>query len=148
MDAIRYTIVDASGAVSFVAECRYLPAVVSACIENASSLHEVLDVVARRNNRLRQDVRKGLLVFDEHNTDEDHNRIDEAVRAQPSHELPVFRVLSDETREASLRPAHAGVIVFNLVARRIVQLQNAYVDIGDMIGARSRLTRSGWSISP
>jgi hypothetical protein len=148
LDAIRYTFVDANGTVSFVAECRYLPAVVSACIENVSSLREVLNVVARRNGRLRQDVRTGLLVFDEHNTDEDHHRIDEAVRARPSHELPVFRVLSDATREASLRPAHAGVIVFNLIARRIVQVQNAYVDIGDMIGARSRLARSGWSISP
>ena len=60
----------------------------------------------------------------------------------------MFRVLSDATREASLRPAHAGVIVFNLIARRIVQVQNAYVDIGDISGARSSLSRSGWSISP
>jgi hypothetical protein len=148
LDAIRYTFVEPNGTVSFVAECRYLPAVISACIENAGSLREVLDIVSRRNRQLQQYVTQGLLVFEEHNTDEDHSSIDAEIAARPSRELPVFRVLSDETREASLRPAHAGVIVFNLVGRRIVQLQNAYVDIGDFVGARSRLERSGWSITP
>jgi hypothetical protein len=148
LDAIRYTFVAPNGTVSFVADCRFLPAVISACIENAGSLSEVLDIVARRNKQLKQYVTTGLLVFEEHNTPDDHSWIDNQIAAKPSRELPVFRVLSDTTREASLRPAHAGVIVFNLVARRIVQLQNAYVDIGDFVGARSRLERSGWSITP
>jgi hypothetical protein len=148
LDAIRYTFVETTGTVSFVADCRYLAAVVSACVENSPTLSRVLDVVARRDRRLREQVRKGLLVFDEHNTREDHQAIDEAVATLPSRELPVFRVVGEATREASLRPAHAGVIIFNLLERRIVQVQNAYVDIEDMVGARSRLERSGWSIAP
>jgi len=148
LDAIRYTFVEPTGTVSFVADCRYLAPVVSACVENSTTLDRVLDVVARRDRRLRDEVRRGLHIFDEHNTRDDHTAIDDAVARLPSRELPVFRVVSDATREASLRPAHAGVIIFNLLDRRIVQLQNAYVDIGDFVGARSRLERSGWAIVP
>jgi hypothetical protein len=41
----------------------------------------------------------------------------------------VFRVLDSRTREASLTPVHAGVVVFNLRAKRIVQIQNSYAEI-------------------
>jgi hypothetical protein len=121
---------------------------VSACIEGSSTLRAVLDVVARRDRRLRDQVKIALSVFDEHNTPEAHQAIDEAIQTQPGHELPLFRVLSAATREASLRPAKAGVIVFNLTSKRIIQLQNGYADIGEMIGARSRLERAGWTLSP
>jgi hypothetical protein len=42
---------------------------------------------------------------------------------------PVFRVVDDVTREASLTPSRAGAIVFNLIAKRIVQLMNSYREI-------------------
>ncbi len=45
------------------------------------------------------------------------------------HEAPVFRVVDPRTEEVSLSPVRAGVVVFNLVAKRIVQLQNTYSEI-------------------
>jgi hypothetical protein len=42
-------------------------------------------------------------------------------------------VLDTVTREASLRPVRAGVVLFNLPAKRIVQIENTY----------EPLTRSG-----
>ena len=44
-------------------------------------------------------------------------------------DLPVFRVVDDRTRQASLQPARAGVIVFNLLSKRIVQIHNTYTEI-------------------
>jgi hypothetical protein len=41
----------------------------------------------------------------------------------------VFRVVDSITREASLRPVKAGAIIFNLKAKRIVQLMNSYREI-------------------
>jgi len=35
-------------------------------------------------------------------------------------------VIDERTREASLQPVKAGVVLFNLVAKRIVQVQNTY----------------------
>jgi hypothetical protein len=39
---------------------------------------------------------------------------------------PVFRVVDEETKTESLEPVGAGLILFNLTARRIVQVQNSY----------------------
>ena len=44
-------------------------------------------------------------------------------------EAPVFRVVDPRTEEISLSPVRAGVVVFNLLAKRIVQLQNTYSEI-------------------
>ena len=40
-----------------------------------------------------------------------------------------FTVVDPRTEEVSLSPVRAGVVVFNLVAKRIVQLQNTYSEI-------------------
>jgi hypothetical protein len=37
---------------------------------------------------------------------------------------PVFRVLDERTREASMNAARGGLVLFNLKARRIVQIHN------------------------
>src|SRR5207302_8898973 len=42
---------------------------------------------------------------------------------------PVFRVVDPRTEEISLSPVRAGVVVFNLLAKRIVQLRNTYSEI-------------------
>ncbi len=39
---------------------------------------------------------------------------------------PVFRVIDDATRNESLQPVKVGLIIFNLRAKRIVQVQNSY----------------------
>jgi hypothetical protein len=39
---------------------------------------------------------------------------------------PVLRVQDDTTRNESLQPVGAGLVIFNLRAKRIVQVQNSY----------------------
>jgi|GEM_PF-183653 len=39
---------------------------------------------------------------------------------------PVFRVIDETTRNESLQPVKVGLIIFNLRAKRIVQVQNSY----------------------
>ncbi len=145
---MRYTVIDRRGTVSFVAECDALPALVSACADGAQTLDELLEVVARRNPALRERVTCGLAVFDEHNVPGHYEPVHEAIKYLPPHELPVFRVVDDATRQASLQPVKAGVIVFNLRGRRIIQIQNTYAEIRGMLGKVRRLERAGWRILP
>lgn len=46
------------------------------------------------------------------------------VRAESYH--PVFRVSDTETQQRSQEPAGAGLIIFNLKAKRIIQVQNSF----------------------
>jgi hypothetical protein len=41
----------------------------------------------------------------------------------------VFRVIDSETRRMSLHPVKAGIVLFNLRARRIIQVQNTYSEV-------------------
>jgi hypothetical protein len=97
---------------------------------------------------LREYVTCGLAVFDEHNAEGNFAAIHEAIRHFSSDEWPVFRVVDESTREASLRPTRTGVIVFNLPERRIVQIQNSYAEILDVAQWVRRLQRAGWRIVP
>jgi len=148
VNVMRYTIIDGRGTVSFVAECDILPLLVSGCADGARTLEELLDAVAQRNAGLREYVASGLAVFDEHNTPRHYEAIHNAIRYLPPHELPVFRVVDDVTRQAGLQAVKAGVIIFNLRSRRIVQIQNTYAEIRNMLGKVRRLERGGWRILP
>ncbi len=44
----------------------------------------------------------------------------------PTARQPVLRVLNSITRQESLEPVGIGLVIFNLPARRIVQVQNSY----------------------
>jgi hypothetical protein len=71
----------------------------------------------------------GLAMFDERNTAGHYEAIHRAIELAAPDESPLFRIVDDQTREASLRPVKAGAIIINLIDRRIVQLQNAYREI-------------------
>lgn len=129
MNLMRYTVVDRAGAVSFVADCDALAAIVAGCAVNPRSLPELLDAAHEFDKRLREYVTSGLAIFDEHNSPANPAAIHAALDYCPPHELPVFRVIDDHTRQASLQPVKAGVIIFNLVDRRIVQVMNTYAEI-------------------
>ncbi len=126
MNFIRCTIVDRHGVVSFVAHGDALPALVAAC---AADLEELLVLSEPYYRSLREYVNAGLAVFDELNVPGRYGAIHGTLRRTPPHEQPVFRVVDGVTREASLRPVKAGAIIFNLRARRIVQLMNSYREI-------------------
>jgi len=148
MTLLRYTIVEPSGSVSLVYDGAILGSLLRACAEAPATIDAFLETTARRDPRLREHLSCGLAVFDEHNTPGNYASIHAAIAHFAPDEWPVFRVVDDVTREASLRPTRAGAIVFNLVERRIVQITNTYSEIHDMGLWVRRLQRAGWQIVP
>jgi len=160
MNVMRYTVIDRHGTTSFVASCDVLLPLVAGCAKDPETLDELLAHADNYAHGIRETVLCGLAVFDEHNTSENYEAILSALDHCRPHELPTFRVVDDRTREASLTPVHAGVVVFNLRAKRIVQIQNSYAEIkrrgqarvAKPIDANHRVVRyelpSYWSLVP
>lgn len=129
MNVLRCTVIDKSGAVSFIVHVDALPALVAACTANPKDLAGLLALAEPHYRGLSDYVFSGLAVFDEHNTPGHYERIHKALTTLPRHQQPVFRVVDDLTREASLRPVKAGAVIFNLPAKRIVQIANSSQEI-------------------
>ena len=129
MNLLRCTVIDDEGAVSFVVDGDALPALAKACSTNPKTLDEFLAALDPYYQNLREQVLNGLAIFDERNADGHYEAIHQAFEFCAPHELPVFRVVDEETREMSLQPVKAGAVLFNLRARRIVQIQNSYWEI-------------------
>ena len=129
MNLMRYTVIDPHGGVSFVAHCDALPALVAACTRNPFTLAELLSGANDFYNSLHDYVLSGLAIFDEHNASGHYEAIHRQLASLPPHEQPVFRIVDEITREASLTPVKAGAILFNLQAKRIVQIVNTYREI-------------------
>ena len=120
---MRFTVIDANGTISFVASVESLKPTVAACSHNPQSLDELLQALALYDDLLAAQVRGGLAVFDEHVTadaPEGAHRLLAAPPAPPA----VFRVVDDRTGEASRKAFGGGLVIFNLKARRIVQVHN------------------------
>lgn len=128
---MRYTIIGADGTVSFVAPCQGLKALVAACAQDtARTAEELLTAAGEYNTDLRDRTLSALRVFDEHNTPGDYAAIQAALRDRAQQaESPVFRVVDEVTTQASLAPVKAGLVLFNLKERRIIQIQNTYAEI-------------------
>jgi hypothetical protein len=129
VNVVRCTIIDARGGVSFVADAEVLPALARACADNPRTLEQLLDATTPYYGGLREQVLNGLAMFDERNVEGHYESIHQALDLCAPYELPVFRVVDDRTREASLSPVKAGAVVFNLHAKRIIQIQNTYREI-------------------
>jgi hypothetical protein len=143
MNIMRYTVIDNSGTVSFVAPCDALVPLVAGCAQDPANLEELLSIADEYASGVKERVLCGLAVFDEMNTPENPSSILKALEVCRPHELPTFRVLEDRTREASLTPVHAGVVLFNLRAKRIIQIHNSYAEI-----KRKDRVRAARPISP
>jgi len=129
VDVMRFTVVDQRGTVSFVAHTSAAVALTASCARNPTTLAELLEASRQYDRRLHEIVSHGLALFDEHNVPGDIRAIHRQLEQLPERESPVFRVMDDLTREASLRPVRAGIILFNLVRKRIVQIMNTDEDI-------------------
>jgi hypothetical protein len=129
MNLLRITIVDPSGAVSFVGHGEALPALMRSCTTNPRTTDELLERSEPFYAGLRERVQNGLAMFDERNTPQNYTHIHHALEAVKPEDTPVFRIVDDMTREASLRPVKAGCVVINLMARRVITLQNGYMPI-------------------
>ncbi len=129
MNIMRYTVIDGRGTVSFVAPCDVLMPLVASCARDPQSLEDLLAFADEYASGVKERVLCSLAVFDEQNTPENLDSFHKALEVCRPHELPAFRVLDDRTRESSLTPVHAGIVAFNLPAKRIVQIQNSYAEI-------------------
>ncbi|MHB8514979.1 MAG: hypothetical protein ACYC9X_03645 [Dehalococcoidia bacterium] len=129
MNLMRMTMIDRAGGVSFVAHGEALPALLKACATNPPGLDELLERAEPYYRGLRERVANGLVMFDERNAGGNYDAIHLALEHAWPEESPLFRVVDEVTREASLRPVKAGAVVINLVDRRIIQLQNGYREI-------------------
>jgi hypothetical protein len=129
MGLMRFTVVDRLTTVSFVGPDQALQGLVAACALGPATVAELLDESARFTPELRERVLSGLAVFDEHTSRENPRWVHAALDYCRREEAPVFRVIDERTREASLTPVWAGVVVFNLKAKRIVQIHNTYQEI-------------------
>jgi hypothetical protein len=121
---MRYTVIDERGSVSFVAPVGSLKPMIAACSHRPASVGELLRALAPYDDQVARDVVSALAVFDEHITPETPERLHRLLDNAPEQSPPVFRVLDDRTREASLKAARGGLVLFNLKARRIVQVHN------------------------
>jgi hypothetical protein len=123
---MRFTVVDNAGTVSFVGPCHALKALAAACSRGAADHRGLLGMLGDYDGGLSKEVVTGLMVFDEHNTAKDPRAVHQWLAdAEPAH-VPPFRVVDELTRRTSLLPVRYGLVVFNLQARRIVQVQNSY----------------------
>jgi hypothetical protein len=129
MNLLRCTIIDHAGGISFLTHGDAIPALVATCTTNPVTVPELLDRTEELYHGLADYVEAGLSVFDEHNTPGHYETIHRALTTLARHKQPVFRIVDTLTREASLRPVKAGVVIFNLKAKRIVQIMNSYNEI-------------------
>lgn len=123
---MRFTIVDADGAISFVGDGFLMLPLVAACATNPHSLGEMLARVDQIDRRLRERILAGLAIFDEHNVEGNYDSIHRTLAKIGSGSEPVFRVVDDLTRQRSLEPTKTGLIIFNLKDHRIVQVLNHF----------------------
>lgn len=137
---MRFTIVDDSGSTSFTAPPHLLKAIAACCARGVATTRELVAMLADYDGCSAAEIRDGLLIFREHNTQSDTRWIRERLDAESDASGP-FDVLDERTRRASLEPARLGLVVFNLVARRIVQVQNTYANL--QRSDRGRIRRDG-----
>lgn len=123
---MRLTVIDSAGTASFVAHSSAALALTAACAGNPTTLDDLLTASQRFDRGLRLMVLRGLVIFDEHNLPGQMDAIHRQISELPPREVPPFRVFDAVTLEASLRPVRAGVVLYNLPAQRIVQIENTY----------------------
>lgn len=138
---IRFTIIDENETISFVGPCHAIKMLAAACSRQPLSIRDLLDRCKVYDPDLIEDVLIGIAVFDEHNTREHPGAFHEVLETCSSEDLPPFRVLDEATRRASQTHAGSGLIIINLKARRIIQVQNSYADVQRV--DRGRLRRDG-----
>lgn len=141
VNVIRFTIVDERGTSSFVGPCHAIKMLVAACSRHPSGSSQLLQYARPYDEEFVRSVESGLAVFDEHNTSENYEAFHRAMEARPPAELPPFRVVDERTRQLSLKPVSTGLIVFNLKARRIIQVQNSYAEV--LRSDRGRVRQNG-----
>lgn len=133
--------VDAAGSVSFVGPAHGAKVLTAACSRGPASLDELFAIARPFDAELIDGVIDGLALFDQHNGDGDFAAVHDMLAALSPRDMPPFRVVDEQTRAASLAPVSTGLVIFNLKAQRIVQVQNSYSSL--LRRDRGRIRASG-----
>ena len=143
VSVMRFTVIDRDGTTSFVAPCHALKTLTAACSRRPRDHRDLFAIAEEYDPRLTGGIVKALSRFDAEWNDEAANpaSLHARLRDAGPAEKPPFRVVDEVTRRQSLEPVHAGLVVFNLPAKRIVQIQNSYADLRRK--DRGRLHRDG-----
>lgn len=126
---IRFTVTDGDTTTSFAGPGHAIKMLVAACTKGPETVRELLEHTRRYDEHFATDVINGLAVFDEHNVRENTTVIEQNLQETSPDDWPPFRVYNDTTRRAATQPGRAGLIVINLAAKRIIQVQNSYAEI-------------------
>jgi hypothetical protein len=126
---IRFTVTDGDTTTSFAGPGHAIKMLVAACAKGPRTVRELLEQTRPYDEHFATDVINGLAVFDEHNVRDNTVAIERKLEDRAPDEWPPFRVYNDVTRRACTQPGRAGLIVINLAAKRIIQVQNSYAEI-------------------
>jgi len=138
---MRFTVVDDDGTMSFVAPGHVLKMLTAACSRQPANHRALLGLAEEYDPRLAVGVMRGLSRFDAERRQGASDGADALLSDGEAEGDSPFRVVDEQTRRRSLEPARAGLVVFNLRAKRIVQIQNSYGDLRRK--DRGRLRRDG-----
>lgn len=140
-NVFRFNVVDSQGSVSFTGPAHGLKVLAAACSQGAESTQDLLHKAKRYDKLWAEDVRAGLRVFDEHNLDSLSSGFVSILESDDDACHYPFRVMDRVTRARSMIPGRLGLVVINLKAKRIIQIQNSYGDLARI--GRGRIRSDG-----
>lgn len=126
---MRFTIVDHLGTISFPGPPHGLKALAAGCSAGAEDHRNLLESLEKYDADLASFVLSGLAVFDEHVVAANPDSVRTWLEGPDDSRSRPLRVVDEATRRVSLEPRRLGVVIFNLAARRIVQIQNSYAEL-------------------
>jgi hypothetical protein len=142
---IRITIVDRDLSISFGAGGYMAKMVVAASSRNPSDLDALLGYLAAYDAVSVEAIRHGLNHFDEFCLRDDPDACQRWLDEGGAADGRPFRLIDQGLREASLTQLQLGLVIVNLVERRIVQVANRYGTV--LRKDHGRLRREGKPIS-
>jgi hypothetical protein len=126
---MRFTVIDPAGAISFVGPGHCLKAITAGCSRDPKTSDDLFRIVRTYDARFVRSVLGDLAVFDEFVVEDQADSIDLWLGGEMSGQYRAFRILNQQLRNLSLMAEQLGIVLFNLVERRIVQIQNAYGEV-------------------
>lgn len=128
VSTMRFNVVDEEGTISLVGPAHLMKMLAAGCAKAPNDHRALLGLTERYDPRWVVKAVKNLAQFD--------------ASAEIAEETPeAFRVVDEPTRRRSLEPELSGLVVYNLKAKRIIQIQNSYADLQRK--DRGRLRRDG-----
>ena len=137
----RLNVIDPVGTVSFISPAHGAKILTAACSKNPPTLAELFALARPYDTDLIDALLNGLAYFDEHNGPGNYQAIHATLADDRANTLSPFRVVDELTRRASMVPVDGGLVLYNLTAQRIVQVQNSYCNL--LRRDRGRIRASG-----